>query len=108
MTTRINNIEINNKISVTEVQTETQEKFDEVPINITGRIERVHNEMKTMKLRQTCKRKLINTREGLEMIKWGLAKLHNIPITEPRDCLLYTSYIYIYTQRNKVEVPDVI
>ena len=27
----------------------------------------------------------MNTREGLEMIKGGLFKLQNIPITEPRE-----------------------
>ena len=85
VTTRVNNIEINNKISVTEIQAETQGKLDEVQINRAGRIERVHNEMKTMKIRQTRKRKLINTWEGLEMIKGGLVKTHNIPITEPRE-----------------------
>ena len=41
--------------------------------------------MKTMEIRQKHQRKLMNTREGLEMIKTGLVKLHNIPITEPRE-----------------------
>ena len=44
-----------------------------------------NNEMKTMKIRQKRQRKLMNTREGLEMIKGGLVKLHNVPITEPRE-----------------------
>ena len=88
---KINQVENNNKLRITEVQAKTQENLNEVRINIAGRIERVHNEMKTMKIRQTRQRKLMNAREGLEMIKRGLVKIHNIPITEPRDCLLYTS-----------------
>ena len=51
----------------------------------------MNNEMKTKKMRQTRKRKLINTREGLEMIKGGLVKMHNIPITEPREVRQFTN-----------------
>ena len=50
---RINQIENNNDTRVKEVQAKTQEKLNEVRINIPGRIERVNNEMKTIKRRQT-------------------------------------------------------
>ena len=80
---RINQVENNNETRVKEVRLETQEKLSEVQIKIAGRIEWVNNEMKTMKMRQTHQRKLMNTREGLEVIKGGLVKMHS--------CLLYTS-----------------
>ena len=55
--TKITQIGNHNDIRITEIQAKTQEKIVEIPINITGRIKRVHNEMKTMKIRQMRKRK---------------------------------------------------
>ena len=48
--TKITQIGSHNDIRIMEIQAKTQEKFDEIQINVTGRIERVHNEMKTMKM----------------------------------------------------------
>ena len=52
-------------------------------------------------MRQTRKRKLINTREGLEMIKGGLVKMHNIPITEPREVRQFRN-----SKRSTIEFPE--
>ena len=40
---------------------------------------------KIKKIEKLHHKKIINTQEGLEMIKSGLVKVHNIPITEPRE-----------------------
>ena len=63
--TKITQIGNHNDIRITEIQAKTHEKLDEIPINVTGRIERVHNEMKMMKIRQMSKRK--NTREEVDL-----------------------------------------
>ena len=91
MTTRINNIEINNKISVTEIQAETQEKLDEVQINMAGRIETVNNEIIQMKTQVDHNKGSIENIQNQELIniKESIENLQNRPMY--LACLLYTS-----------------
>ena len=54
-------------------------------------------EKKTKKIRKTCRKKIINTREELEMIKGGLINVFNLPINEQRELIKFRSQLNMST-----------
>ena len=80
---------------------ETNENKKDKSVLLSEKKPNRNNEMKTKKMRQTRRRKLINTQEGLEMIKGGLLKMHNIPIKEPREVSQFRN-----SKRTTIEFPE--
>ena len=58
----------------------------------------IRDRKKTKKIRKICRRK-INTREELEMMKNGLIKVFNLPITD-HEAVSYT-HLDVYKRQAK-------
>ena len=54
-------------------------------------------EKKTKKIRKTCRKKIINTREEWEMITGGLINVFKLPINEQRELIKFTSQLNVST-----------
>ena len=54
-------------------------------------------EKKTKKIRKTCRKKIINTREEWEMITGGLINVFNLPINEQGELIKFTSQSNVST-----------
>ena len=50
-------------------------------------------ENKIKKIRKTCRKKIINTKEELEMMKGGLINVFNLPINEQRELIKFRSQL---------------
>ena len=92
---RINQIENNNDTRVKEVRLETQEKLDEVQINIAGKIELVNNEVIQIKTQVDHNKGSVENIQNQQLIniKESIENLQNRPmyLAHHIACLLYTS-----------------
>ena len=87
--------EIENKEDKRALLSENKHNRDKANIkHIEVNIKGVKNQvtMKTKKIGKTHQRKLINTWEGLDMIKSGLVNVLNLPITDQREIINFKHY----------------
>ena len=79
---KINQRENTNKTRIKEVQLETQEKLDEVQINIAGRIEIVNNEITQIKTQVVQNKETVENMKNQELIniKESIEILQNRPM----------------------------